>query len=217
MYLTVHEGSIQLAFCVVMIPCPFGFSHINGTCVCDSFIITQKITSKCHIDTTSITISSGKWLGHIQNITYGFASVCPTGYCISNLIDIDMTRKDYICHPNRRGTLCGDCVEGYSIVLGSDDCQCCHSNLFLLLIIVFGVAGIAVVFILFCLRITISSKVLGGIVFFANMTEVSLRDSLTEGHIYGHILNIIFSLLNLNLGFRVCFFKGMTALYKTAL
>ena len=216
-YLTVHEGSIQLALHVVMMPCPFGFSHINGICVCDSFIITQKITSKCHIDTTSITISSGKWLGHIQNITYGFASVCPTGYCISNLIDIDMTRKDYICHPNRRGTLCGDCVEGYSIVLGSDDCQRCHSNLFLLLIIVFGVAGIAVVFILFCLRVTISSKVLGGIVFFANMTEVSLRDSLTEGHMYGHILNIIFSLLNLNLGFGICFFKGMTALYKTAL
>ena len=216
-YLTVHEGSIQLALHVVMMPCPFGFSHINGTCVCDSFIITQKIASMCNIDTTSITISSGKWLGHIQNITYGFASVCPTGYCISNLIDIDMTRKDYICHPNRRGTLCGDCVEGYSIVLGSDDCQRCHSNLFLLLIIVFGVAGIAVVFILFCLRITISSKVLGGIVFFANMTEVSLRDSLTEGHMYGHILNIIFSLLNLNLGFGICFFKGMTALYKTAL
>ena len=216
-HLTVHEGSIQLTLHITMMSCPFGFSRIHGACVCDSFIITQKIASICNIDTTSITILSGKWLGHIQNITYGFASVCPTGYCISNLIDIDMTQNDYICHPNRRGTLCGDCVEGYSIVLGSDDCQRCHTNLFLLLVIVFGVAGIAVVLILFFLRVTISSKVLGGIVFFANMTEVSLRDSLTEGHMYGHILNIIFSLLNLNLGFGICFFKGMTALYKTAL
>ena len=217
LHFTVLEGSIQMIVPILMMPCPVGFSISHGICTCDSFITNQKIAKICNIDTTSITISSGKWLGYIQNHSYGFASVCPTGYCNSDLTDIDMTQKDYICHPNRRGTLCGDCVEGYSIVLGSDDCERCHSNLFLFLIIAFVVVGIAAILILFCLSITISSKVLGGIVFFANMTEVSLRDSLTESHMYGHILNIVFSLLNLNLGFGVCFFKGMTALYKTAL
>ena len=217
LHFAVLEGSIQMIIPILMMPCPVGFSISHGICTCDSFITNQKIANICNIDTTSITISSGKWLGYIQNHSYGFASVCPTGYCKNDLTDIDMTQKDYICHPNRRGTLCGDCVEGYSIVLGSDDCERCHSNLFLLLIIAFVVAGIAAILILFCLSITISSKVLGGIVFFANMTEVSLRDSLTESHMYGHILNIIFSLLNLNLGFGICFFKGMTALYKTAL
>ena len=213
----VLEGSIQMIIPILMMPCPVGFSISHGICTCDSFITNQKIANICNIDTTSITISSGKWLGYIQNHSYGFASVCPTGYCNSDLTDIDMTQKDYICHPNRRGTLCGDCVEGYSIVLGSDDCERCHSNLFLLLIIAFVVAGIVAILILFCLSITISSKVLGGIIFFANMTEVSLRNSFTESDMYGHFLNIIFSLLNLNLGFGVCFFKGMTALYKTAL
>ena len=211
------EGSIQMIIPILMMPCPVGFSISHRICTCDSFITNQKIANICNIDTTSITISSGKWLGYIQNHSYGFASVCPTGYCNSGLTDIDMTQKDYICRPNRRGTLCGDCVEGYSIVIGSDDCEHCHSNLFLLLIIAFVVVGIAAILILFCLSITISSKVLGGIVFFANMTEVSLRNSFTESHMYGHILNITFSLLNLNLGFGVCFFKGLTALYKTAL
>ena len=217
LHFTVLEGSIQMIINISMMPCPVGFSISHGICTCDSFITNQKIANVCNIDTTSITISSGKWLGYIQNHSYGFASVCPTGYCNSDLTDIDMTQKDYICHPNRRGTLCGDCVEGYSIVLGSDDCERCHSNLFLFLIIAFVVVGIAAILILFCLSITISTKVLGGIVFFANMTEVSLRNSFTESHMYGHFLNIIFSLLNLNLGFGVCFFKGMTALYKTAL
>ena len=217
LHFTVLEGSIQMIIPILMMPCPVGFSISHGICTCDSFITNQKIANICNIDTTSITISSGKWLGYIQNHSYGFASVCPTGYCNSDLTDIDMTQKDYICHPNRRGTLCGDCVEGYSIVLGSDDCERCHLNLFFLLIIAFVVVGIAAILILFCLSITISSKVLGGIVFFANMTEVSLRDSLTESHMYGHFLNITFSLLNLNLGFGICFFKGMTALYKTAL
>ena len=217
LYFAVLEGSIQMAIPILMIPCPVGFSISHGICTCDSFITNQKIANNCNIDTTSITISSGKWLGYIQNQSYGFASVCPTGYCNNDLTDIDMTQEDYICHPNRRGTLCGNCVEGYSIVLGSDDCDYCHANFFLLLTIAFGVVGIAAILILFCLSITISSKVFGGIVFFANMTEVSLRDSLTESNVYGHVLNIIFSLLNLNLGFRVCFFKGMTALYKTAL
>ena len=217
LYFAVLEGSIQMGIRILMMPCPVGFSSSHGICTCDSFITNHKIANNCNIDTTSITISSGKWLGYIQNQTYGVASVCPTGYCNSDLTDIDMTQKDYICHPNRRGTLCGSCVEGYSIVLGSVDCDYCHSNYFLLLIIGFAVVGIAAILILFCLSITISSKVFGGIVFFANMTEVSLRDSFTESNMYGHVLNIIFSLLNLNLGFRVCFFKGMTALYKTAL
>ena len=102
MHFAVLEGSIQMIIPILMMPCPVGFSISHGICTCDSFITNQKIANLCNIDTTSITIPSGNWLGHIQNHSYGFASVCPTRYCNSGLTDIDMTQKDYICHPNRR-------------------------------------------------------------------------------------------------------------------
>lgn len=78
-------------------------------------------------------------------------------------------------------------------------------------------AGIVLVLTLLCLRMTISSKLLGGIVFYINMTEVSFRAAALNNGIYGHILNIVYSLLNLNMGFGACFYKGMTAKVKTAL
>ena len=49
------------------------------------------------------------------------------------------------------------------------------------------------------------------------MTEVSLRKVVLHQHTYGFILNIIFSLLNLELGFSVCLYNRLTALIKTAL
>ena len=64
---------------------------------------------------------------------------------------------------------------------------------------------------------TISSQLFGGIIFYFNMTEVSLRKVVLHQHTYGFILNIIFSPLNLELGFSVCLYNRLTALIKTAL
>ena len=85
------------------------------------------------------------------------------------------------------------------------------------MVLVFAMAGIVLVIVLFCLRMTISNQLLGGIIFYVNMTEVSLRTVILHQHTYGFILNIIFSLLNLELGFSVCLYNGLNALIKTAL
>ena len=60
LHFTVLEGSIQMIIPILMMPCPVGFSISHGICTCDSFITNQKIANICNIDTTSITISSGK-------------------------------------------------------------------------------------------------------------------------------------------------------------
>ena len=128
-----------------------------------------------------------------------------------------MTEQDSLCQHYRTGVLCGGCEDGYSLVLGPDVCQICNSNLWLLMILVFAVSGIMLVIVLFCLRMTISNQLLGGIIFYVNMTEASLRTAVLHQHTYGFILNIIFSLLNLELGFSVCLYNGLNALIKTAL
>ena len=227
------EYQLSLRINVAERPCPVGFvlSDMNGACVCDKRLISYKITN-CNIDTTSITIPNTTWLGKVVvdkntstllpfapdiNGTFGFAPVCPTGYCKPGITEVNMIEQDSLCQHHRTGVLCGGCEDGYSLVLGPDECQICNSNLWLLMVLVFAVAGIAMVIVLFCLRMTISNQLLGGVIFYVNMTEVSLRTVILHQHTYGFILNIIFSLLNLELGFSVCLYNGLNALIKTAL
>ena len=227
------EYQLSLRINVTERPCPVGFalSDVNRVCVCDKRLISYKITN-CNIDTTSITIPHTTWLGKVVvdrntsillpfapniNGTFGFAPVCPTGYCKPGITEVNMTEQDSLCQHHRTGVLCGGCEDGYSLVLGPDECQICNSNLWLLMILVFAVSGIAIVIVLFCLRMTISNQLLGGIIFYVNMTEVSLRTVVLHQNIYGFILNVIFSLLNLELGFSVCLYNGLNALIETAL
>ena len=214
--------------------CPIGFQLCNrsGSCECHPFLYENTISSDCSITTTSVTIPLNTWLGKVVvdkntstllpcdpniNGTFGFAPVCPTGYCKPGITEVNMTEQDSLCQHHRTGVLCGGCEDGYSLVLGPDECQMCNSNLWLLMVPVFAVAGIVLVIVLFCLRMTISNQLLGGIIFYVNMTEVSLRTVILHQHTYGFILNVIFSLLNLELGFSVCLYNGLNALIKTAL
>ena len=48
-------------------PCPMGFMLKEDECVCDSFIVDMSPSTKCNITTTTITIYSGQWLGHISS------------------------------------------------------------------------------------------------------------------------------------------------------
>ena len=221
------EYLLSLTINVEQLTCPIGF-HMNGECVCDKLLFTYKITD-CNIDTTSITIPNTTWLGvvtvnqntsilypssHDGNNTFGFTLVCPTGYCKAGITEVNMTEQDSLCQHHRTGVLCGGCENGYSLVLGPDKCQICNSNLWLLMVLVIAVSGIVLVIVLFCLRMTISNQLLGGIIFYVN---ISLRTVVLHQHIYGFILNVIFSLLNLELGFSVCLYNGLNALIKTAL
>ena len=224
------EYQLSLTIDVEQLTCPIGF-HMNEQCVCNKLLFTYKITN-CNIDTTSITIPSTTWLGKVVvdkntsillpiapniNGTFGFAPVCPTSYCKPGITEVNMIENDSLCQHHRTGVLCGECEDGYSLLLGPDECHNCNSNLWLLMIMVFAVAGVVLVIVLFCLRMTISNQLLGGIIFYVNMTEVSLRTVVLHQHTYGFILNVIFSLLNLELGFSVCLYNGLNALIKTAL
>ena len=218
--LSIYNPEYQLSLTIYVeeLTCPAGFllSDLKSECVCHELLTIYKIIHNCNIDTTSITISNTTWLGvvsvnqntsilypssHNGKTTFGFAPVCPTGYCKPGITEVNMTEQDSLCQHHRTGVLCGGCEDGYSLVLGPDECQICNSNLWLLMILVFAVLGVVLVIVLFCLRMTISNQLLGGIIFYINMTEVSLRTVVLHQHTYGFILNIIFSLLNLELGF----------------
>ena len=129
---------------VILVPqnCPLGFVY-NSTakaCVCSSFL-TEFGIIQCDIDATSIYILHQSWLGVVDNGNIvGYTEHCPPGYCLPNTT-INITQPDILCRGNRMGWLCGQCKEGYSVVLGSIDCYKCSNILHIVLVIIFSILG----------------------------------------------------------------------------
>ena len=151
--------------------CPLGFIYNSNvkSCMCSSFLTEFGIT-QCDIDTTSVFIPPRSWLGVVDsgNIV-GYTEHCPPGYCLPNTT-INVTQPDIICRGNRIRWLCGECKEGYSIVLGSTDCYKCSNTLHTVLVLTFGIlGGIVYVLLLFSLRLTIDLGTIGGFIFWLNI------------------------------------------------
>ena len=151
--------------------CPPGFVYNSSAkaCVCSSFLARFGII-QCDIDTTSVYIPPQSWLGVVDNGNIvGYTEHCPPGYCLPNTT-INITQPDIICRGNRMGWLCGQCKDGYSVVLGSTDCYKCSNTLHIVLAIILNIlGGIVYVLVLFSLRLTIDLGTLGGFIFWLNI------------------------------------------------
>ena len=87
-----------------------------------------------------------------------------------------------------------------------------HSNPYLLLLIVFALAGLAlVVFLIFC-NLTVTEGMINGIVFYANI--VHINRSIFFPSTKGNLLTVFIAWLNLDLGIDTCFYEGMDAYAK---
>ena len=87
-----------------------------------------------------------------------------------------------------------------------------HSNLYLLLLIEFALAGLAlVVFLIFC-NLTVTEGMINGIVFYANI--VHINRSIFFPSTKGNLLTVFIAWLNLDLGIDTCFYEGMDAYAK---
>ena len=76
-----------------------------------------------------------------------------------------------LCLKNRAGVLCSQCAPGYSVVFGSNDCIRC-SNWWLLTLIVYGIAGPLLVYLLYAFKLTLSTGEINGIIFYAQVISI---------------------------------------------
>ena len=200
-------------------PCPMGFMLKGDECVCDSFIVDMSPSTKCNITTTTITIYSGQWLGHISSENkskLGFASVCPPGNCKTDTLLFNVTDPFSICESNKMGILCSQCQHNMSVVFGSTECRPC-SDLWLITIVGYALSGLLLVAIMLALPLTISEGPLAGIIIAMNITSVSTIDYLDSNNWFVYTARVFVSLMNLNLGFPMCLYNGMTPTVKTAI
>ena len=218
---TTSHPFIFLTFNVTILQCPVGFDISNESqkCDCSSFLKDVDKEISCDIQSGTIKLPSYSWFGIIKDkdTIQALSFNCPPEYCQQNSTFKSIGGfSDPLCKKNRTGIMCGQCAEGLSLVFGSDDCHQC-SNFWILSLIIYAICGIALVLLLFSIKLTISGGMLGGIIFFANMSQVNLHSDLLSNKIYTRPIKISMAFLNLNLGFPVCFYNGMNNLNKTAL
>ena len=206
---------------VTIMRCPLGFEMKNSRCECKDFL--AKIPSLvCDNNNMTLTRTKPIWVGFYKKLTGGtvlaWSEQCPPKLCFSNLsININLSRHDSLCMDNATGSLCGKCNDNFSLVFGADLCQEC-SNWWLFTIVLYISSGILLICIIMQLRLTITNGTINGIIFYANTVGLSMDFYFPENFksFLPSILRVFISIVNLDFGYPICFYNGMTQLAKTA-
>lgn len=195
---------------ITLVACPHGFYSARSTCKC---IYHDFAGLSCNFQEGSVDRPANSWIGHLSSDTkvFGFSSQCPPSYCLSEVHEVSFADSSRgVCYGNRSGTLCGDCPDGLSVVFGTAECLKC-SNAYLATILLYAGAGIGLVFLLFFLQLTLTTGTINGLIFYANIV------GSTDGYLFGQdtsyeFLRVFIALINLELGFPLCFYDGMNEL-----
>ena len=199
---------------VVFKPCPKGFSlYQNGYCYCDPnlSILVPSITT-CDINDQTVPRPANSWIFvHTVNTTinsshyYSVSLHCPFDYCLPYSSKLDLSFPDSQCQYRRCCVLCGRCQPGLSTVFGSSACKSC-SNIFLLIIIPIGIAGLTLVVLLFVLNLTVTDGNVNPFLLAVNIISINSPIFFPEKR---SIVYTFISLANLDLGIETCFYDGM--------
>ena len=192
----------------------FDINQEESACVCDQKL--KRYTKRCNITNGlgRITRESDDtfWVGYNEFNELILHPHCPFDYCVNHTVVFPLNNTDVQCAYNRSGLLCGACNSNrYSLVLGSSHCkQCTKSGLSLL--VPFALMGVALVFLLLILKLTVATGTLSGLVFYANIVGAN-RTMFLPVESTG-ALSVFIAWLNLDFGVETCFYDGMTVYGK---
>ena len=195
--------------------CPFGFEPraSDGVCKCTSHLSNAGII--CDIKNATIERQPRMWIGNFSN-DIAVHNRCPFGYCRSDVKSISPYNQQEQCDFDRSGVLCGACRPGLSLVLGTSQCKQC-SNLYLLLLIPFALAGITLIVILLKCNLTVSTGTINGLIFYANVLQTN-RTAFFPAKLMNtptYLLFIFIAWLNLDFGKEICFAASLNAHLRT--
>ena len=197
--------------------CPHGYSMINSSsglwCECHRVLQDNHIT--CHFSTLAFGLPPRYWIGATSdNTSLLFSDYCLPAYCrdVYTSKEVFLSNLTQQCLHGRVGTLCGECPEGQSVVLGSYNCLTC-SNYGILVAVVYLVAGpLVIVFICF-FNWTVSARSSNGLLLYLNVISIN-SDLLLTSNSFAFV---VISWLNLHVGIEMCFFDRMDEFAKTVL
>ena len=204
-----------LTISLQFLPCPPGFSLNSSEMMCGCEPRLQKYTTRCNITEETLTREGEFWVGYDN---YSQALIlhphCPFDYCkpATDHISFPLSNFDLQCENSKSGLLCGECKSGLSLALGSSKCIQC-SNIFILLLFPFALAGIILVLFLLICKLTVAAGTINGLIFYANIVAANYAIFFPPNQT--NILTVFIAWLNLDLGIETCFYDGMDAYAKT--
>ena len=215
---------VQPKINISLLPCPLGFNLTGSPAKCDCASVLAKNNYKCNITTQSVRRPKGVWIGYFKqslaNSTSEFSNIkhgvilhthCPLDYCKYHDLDLNFIYPDSQCQLNHSGLLCGECQSGLSLALGTSQCLKC-SNVYLLLLVAFILAGLMLVVTISWCNLTVSEGTLSAFILYANIIQVSKAAFLPQSET--NVLTVFVAWLNLDLGIQTCFYDGMNMYAK---
>ena len=159
---------------------------------------------------------------HQNGTTHAFISYrhCPSDYCHTSTtpmyIDFNISSgPDAQCAFDRTGVLCGSCRPNLTLSLGSSRCmECPHLWPAVTVAFTIGVflAGLCLVALILTLNLTVAMGTLNAMIFYANVLATNQQFFMPFDHPTFH--NALIAWLNLDIGFDLCYFKGLNAYTK---
>ena len=209
---TQFYDSNRIKVIVILRSCYSGYelSNVTGQCECSDEI---RSVAKCISSTGTVERFGKIWIGFDEEFNCTVVETdCPYGFCNSTKTNVTLTNSSTEqCALNREGRLCGSCLQGTSLVFGSNNCQPCHGHLYSLVIIPFALAGISLVCLLWFFNLTVSVGTINGLLLFFNIVKV-YQHLLSETTI--PFLSQLTAWINLDLGIETCFIKEMDSCQK---
>ena len=198
---------------VRLLPCgPWFTLTPDMECNCSQLFTTFGVV--CDPSQRIVTRNKTNWIGVYKNTLPALARTCPLDYCNSNTTKLSPEMLMDLCNGERAGIICGHCPGNLSVVFGSSKCQEC-SDMWLTTLVMFAVLGVFLVAALFFLNLTITQGTLYGLIFYANIIQVNTSIFFKQSIL--NRLHAIVSLVNLDLGLPMCFYKGMDDADKAGL
>ena len=202
-------------FDITVKPCPLGFEFSPDIRKCNCAQLLRKFTEDCIIEDITLGRLSNVWISVTTDFILLHDGGCPLDYCDHTKVYVPRNKPDIQCNDGRTGKLCGNCMENYSLALGSLTCKpnnyyyCSH--IYLLLILPMGALGILLIVLLFLLRLTVAAGTINGLLFYVNIVQANHQIFLpTETtNPLKYFYTIFLGWLNLDFGIETCFYDGM--------
>ena len=209
---TLNEDN-SLRVSLELLPCPIGF-NLSKEHVCECEPRLQVYTNSCNVTDRSIQHNGDFWVGY-SNESEGLIlhPHCPFDYCKSGSVKFTFNETDKQCKHNRSGLLCGRCKQGLSLTFATSQSTESSSDINLLLLLVFALAGLALVFFLLIFRITVAAETLNDLIVYANILSLNRHILLSTNS--ANFLTVFIAWLNLDFGIPLCFYNGMDAYART--
>ena len=211
------KARLKMASC----PWVFQLNKTNG-CDCHEIIKNMSKVIQCDIDTVSIQVPECVWFNCIDG-NYSCKQIEGSS---NNRHGTEKWRTftqfniSDQCKRGWGGRLCGHCASNYSLSLGFPTCvkneEHCSVWKLILLLFVFFLSGILLVCFLAVFNLTVAEGTITGILFYANCIHANQDIFFHTEHKSSTttFFRVFIAWLNLDLGFQVCLYNGMTAYQK---